>query len=153
MKIKTGIIGIISIALLLSCNKEKRYSSKLQKGEVWRVRTVNVDGLGKPFFGTWKITSDVAIYDAVPKLTWEHDSLDAVMEWQFQDKGKNIQLNYYQLCEECDATYLDTLDYLSYAITGKYKVERHGRNKMRFTSTNTLGYSGKEVMISIERKP
>ena len=152
MKIKFGIIALFSLAVLLACNKEKRYSTKLQKGEVWKVKTVNVDGIGKPFFGSWKITSDVDIYNEVPKLSWEFNEMDAIIEWQFQDKGKKIQLNYYQLCEECDATFLDTLDYVACELTGNYSVERHGRNNMRFTCSNTVGYPGKEVMISIERK-
>ena len=140
------------IMIMLGCNKELRYSNKLMKGETWEVRNITVDGNGLSTFGQWQITTDVDIYDSVPRLQWIFNNEDAVCEWQFQDKGKSFQLNYYQLCEECFGTDLDNLDYISDDLSGKYEVQRHGRNKMKFLSTTTKAYAGKSVIISIERK-
>lgn len=149
---KTLVLIATGTLLLVACNKEKRYSNKLMKGETWEVRNVTVDGNSVAFFGQWNITSDVDIYDSVPRLEWLYDSQDAVCEWQFQDKGKSFVLNYYQLCEENFATDLDSLDYVAYHLSGAYSVERHGRKKMTFESTTTKEFPGKKVVISIERK-
>lgn len=139
------------VLFLFACNKEKRYSHKLMKGETWEVRNITVDGNSLATYGQWKVTSDVDIYDSVPRVQWLVDNQDALFEWQFQKKGKVFQLNYIQLCEECDGTELDDLDYMTYDLTGSYDVERHGRKKMQFTSKSTIAYPGKLVRISIER--
>ena len=99
----TAILLIIGTA----CNKEKRFSNKLMKGETWEVRNITVDGNSLGINGQWQITTDVDIYDSVPRLQWIFNNEDAVCEWQFQDKGKSFQLNYYHLCEECFGADLD----------------------------------------------
>jgi hypothetical protein len=147
-----SIFGIICITtLLLSCNKEERFSGKLMKGETWVVKNVSIDGNGLGIYGIWEITTDVNIYDSVPSLTWTEQG-DAVMEWQFLEKGKKFALSYVQQCDECNGEDLDDLDYLAHDLTGTYEVEKHKKKKMSFTSTNALGYTGKEVKISIERE-
>jgi hypothetical protein len=140
-----------SFLLLQSCNKENRYSTKLMKGETWTVEHIKIDGQEFDYTGKWYIESGVDIYDSVPTLEWTVDGLDAFFEWQFQDKGKTLQLNYNQLCSEADGTLIDTLDYTGHDISGAYNVERHGRNRMEFTSSVTIGHPNKLVEISIER--
>lgn len=146
---------LILSALLLTfsaCNKEKRFSRKFIKGEVWSVTAIRVDGTKMPFKGEWLISQDVDIYDSVPQCIWKLGSMDAVFEWQFQNKGKSLQLNYMQLCAECEASEMDTLDYIAFNLTGNYSVEQHRRNKMRFSSTETIGYVGENIEIALERK-
>jgi len=152
MKTKNILKVLIALVLILSsCNKEKRYSQKLMKGEVWSIKYIKINGTESDFHGQWFIQSDVNIYDSVPTLEWKQDAMDAFFEWQFQDKGENIQLNYSQLCSEAEGSLLDTLDHIGYAMTGLYSVERHGRNKMEFKSNSTLGYTPNNVEISLER--
>ena len=145
------ILFLTAMVVFTSCNKEKRYSNKLMKGEVWKVNYIRVDSEPIEFYGEWLIESDVSIYDSVPTLEWKQDNLDAFFEWQFQNNGKNFQLNYNLLCSEADGTLLDTLDYIGNDITGTYEVERHGKNKMLFNSTNTAGFANKQISIFIER--
>lgn len=141
------------VVLFASCNKEKRFSNRLQKGEKWMVESIRIAGeevTGS--LGFWLIKSDVDIYEQVPSLVWERNAESTLCEWQFQDKGKSFQLNYYQLCEECDGTLLDSLDYDAYNLTGNYTVERKNRKQMEFRSNSTVGYSNSEVVISIQRQ-
>jgi hypothetical protein len=147
------IVFTLLTALLVfgSCNKEKRFSKRLQKGEIWQVQHIKVNNQEIAFKGEWYIQSDVNIYDSVPTLEWRLDTMDAFFEWQFQEKGKNFYLNYSLLCSEADGPMLDTLDYIGYDISGVYSVERKGRNRMEFISNSTLGHSGKSVEIFIER--
>jgi hypothetical protein len=151
MSIKFSYVSIIFLLILSSCNKEKRNSNKLMKGEVWEVKLISVDGEDKQVYGKWSIETDVDIYDTVPRTEWKFSDQDAVFEWQFDDKGKSFHLQYVQLCEESAGDQLDALDYQTYALSGKYEVERHGKNKMEYKSTATLGYTGKTVEISIQR--
>ncbi len=146
-----AIVYFVSIFILFSCNKEKRFSNRLMKKEKWQVVDIYVDGTKSQFFGNWTVSQNVDIYDSVPSTIWMWDNQDAVFNWQFQDKGKSFQLNYQQQCLECNASDLDSLDYFLYNISGKYQVQKHGLNKMIFTSTNSFLYSGKKVEINIRK--
>ena len=118
---KTRITSfLLLLFVVISCNKEKRYSTKLQKGETWQVIEVSVDGTNTQLFGQWKVTSDTDISEQVPELTWTTPNIgNAQFQWQFQDKGKAFQLNYKLLCEECEGSLLDSLDYIANDLTGK----------------------------------
>jgi hypothetical protein len=140
------------ILILLSCNKEKRYSTKLLKGEAWRVVSVTIDGQISQFGGQWKIIEDQDIYEAPPTAAWLSNNEDAVFEWQFQEKGDKFQLNYLQLCEESTGSDLDSLDYFVYGITGNYDVKRHKKKEMEFRSSATIEHFGKEVVIKIKKQ-
>ncbi len=149
---KYSAIFLISTLIIVSCNKEKRFSKRLMNGETWIVNDIEVDATSLGVFGTWNITENVDIYDTVPRVLWQNGNEDAQFEWQFQDKGKTFQLNYVQLCTENEGTQLDNLDYTTFDLTGSYNVERHSSKKMEFISTSTLGYLGKKVVISLTRK-
>ncbi|MDB0037899.1 hypothetical protein N9F08_00900 [bacterium] len=148
---KLLIFSAVTLLVLTACNKEKRYSNRLMKGETWRVLDITIDGSTSAFSGEWQITTDVDIYDSVPRLQWIDNNQDAVCEWQFQAKGKSFQLNYYQLCEEPTGATLNDLDYFANDISGKYDVGTHKKKKMSFVSMNTIGFPGQKVEISIDR--
>lgn len=145
------IVFLISILLLFSCNKEKRFSKRLMKKEKWEITEIQIDGVKSIFNGNWMVSQNIDIYDSVPSAIWNWEGQDAVLNWQFQDKGKSFQLNYQQQCLECNGSDLDSLDYFLYHISGKYQVQKHGLNKMIFTSTNSLLYSGTKVEINIKK--
>lgn len=146
-----SILFLLSFVFLVSCNKEKRYSTKLMKGEVWSVTEININGAKQANVGSWNIQQGVSIYDTVPQFRWQQDTLDAQCEWQFLEKGKKFVLNYLQLCAECDGKQLDTLDYIAFNLSGPYNVVLHSRNKMSFISEQTRGNSGKIVKIILDR--
>lgn len=155
---RNTLIIITLVAFLFSCNKEKRFSKRLQKGETWLVKEITVNGEAQNFLGEWLVAENTAIveltdiYEEVPQLTWQtQDTLDAVLEWQFQDKGKTFVLNYFITCDNCDGEDLDALDYFAFDISGKYDVEQHKKKEMKFISKD-LSNSNAVVEISIERK-
>ena len=137
---------------LLACSKEKRFSNRLMRGEQWFVKSVTVAGNTSLFSGSWYITSKVNIYDTIPSASWLNQGLDASFMWQFQEKGKQFELQYTPECLECSNNELDTLDKFVNSISGKYSVEKHGQKKMSFTSNSTKNWNGLEVKISLERK-
>lgn len=145
-------LPLLFLMSVLSCNKEKRFSNRLMKGENWLVKEVKIDGQLSQINGNWKIVSDVNIYDSVPSAYWTNGNFDADFVWQFQQKGKELILQYTPTCLECQNDELDTLDFFVDALSGKYSVEKHGRNKMIFTSNSTKKWNGLEVKISLERK-
>ncbi|MDD2983312.1 MAG: hypothetical protein PHQ74_07985 [Crocinitomicaceae bacterium] len=122
------------------------------KGEVWVVTGIQADGNSLDLYGTWHILKDKDIYYSVQQALWKNENEEAVFEWQFQSKGKKFQLNYVKSCEECEGATLDELDYSVYDLTGNYEVEKHAAKKMKFISSSTIGYPGKEVVISISRQ-
>ena len=145
------ILAILSITIT-ACNKEKRYSKRLIKGEKWAVKDITVAGTSINTFGVWNVLQDVKIYETVPQVLWMADTSNAIFEWQFQQKGDIFQLNYNHDSLECDNLTLTYLDYLSYDITGTYNVQQHKRKVMEFTSSQTIKYSGQEVKITIEKQ-
>jgi hypothetical protein len=139
--------------LFVSCNKEKRASKLLMKGEVWNVKSVSVDGTEIATKGTWTVSQDVDIYAGVPEAIWKLDNTNsAIFEWQFHEKANKFQLTYKQIYEECDGEMLDEMDYLTYDLTGSYAVEKRRKKRMIFKCSETIGYSNKEVVITIEKK-
>ncbi len=147
-------LTFISAILLLSvsCNKVKPFSRKLMKGETWVLNALIIDGVESDYHGVWNVTQDVNIYDSVPQITWNTGINDAVFQWQFQEKGKKFYINYQQQCAECNGSDLDTLDYLTFNLTGSYDVVKHKRKEMIFTSSTLAAYPGKEVEIQLTRK-
>lgn len=137
--------------VLVSCNKEKRYSQKLMKGEKWKVTGVYVDEEFYGWGGTWKITSDVDIYDSVPGALWSAKGQTAAFQWQFQDKGKAFVLSYKDpTCVNCTEAPED-LDFQAYFLSGKYTVECSKNKSMKFTSKETAGFPGKNVRIDLQK--
>jgi hypothetical protein len=152
MKTKTTLLALAILSITLTaCNKEKRFSKKLIKGEKWAVKSINVEDSQINTGGTWLVTQDVVIYDQVPQVLWQNDTSNTIFNWQFQNKGDIFELNYSHDTTECDSNTLTYLDYLCYDITGTYKVEQHKKKEMRFSSEVTNGYYGQKVSISIEK--
>jgi hypothetical protein len=150
MRFITSIL-FLSI-LLLSCNKEKRFSKKLMKGETWKIVSLTVDGDYYSPYGTWLVTQDVNIYDSVPSVQWSSNGQNATFQWQFQDKGKTFEISYKDpTCINC-STPPEDLDFQCYYLSGKYEVDLHKKDRMRFVSSNTIGFPGKKVEISIDKK-
>jgi hypothetical protein len=151
MKRASLILMLLGLTIL-SCNKEKSYSKKLMKGEVWAIQNLTIGGTESEIIGDWEVIQDVSIYDTVPTIQWRLSDYDALFDWQFQDKGKVFQLNYHILCEEIAEDELDTLDFMVFDLSGKYDVEQHRRTKMTFRSEATQSFAGQMVEIAIERK-
>lgn len=147
---------LVSISLLLffvSCNKEKRFSKKLLKGETWEVTTISINGSvlnTNPH--TWYVEGD-DIYENVPLIRWfAYNGPETYFEWQFQDKGKSWVLNFFLDSTKCEGTSINDVDYLANAISGKYEVVQHKRKEMHFRSSETRNYAGQEVEIKIIKK-
>lgn len=146
------ILLLTLFILATSCNKEKRASEKLMKGETWLISEISVAGTNQEIYGTWNITDDINIYDTVPTALWKNGNEDAVFEWQFHEKAKEFIISYKCLCEENESSLLDNLDYTVHDLTGTYDVEKRSAKKMIFKSKATLGFTGKEVVITINQK-
>lgn len=141
---------IIQITLILlvafSCNKEKRYSKKLIKGEDWKVESIIADGNLINSNTTWSVQGD-DIYESVSQVSWGNGA--TTFEWQFQDKGKTWVLNNLCNCNKAEGSTLTSFDYLADDLAGKYEVITHKRKEMFFRSSETKKYSGKMVEIRI----
>lgn len=146
------LIAFSFLIALFACNKDKFYSKRLMKGDIWAVQSITINDTLSEISGTWKITQDVNIYDSVPQVYWNNNGNDAYFQWQFHEKAKKFYLNYQILCEECEPNTLDTLDYFCNALSGTYDVEKRSRKEMIFTTTTSDGFNAKKVEISLKRK-
>jgi hypothetical protein len=139
--------------IILSCNKEKRFSKKLIKGEEWQVEHIYIDGNQQSLPNiSWEVIGD-DIYKEVPLIRWGSKfSEHTYFEWQFQDKGKAWYLNFLLDSSKCDGPDLTDLDYLAHALSGKYKVEKHKKKEMIFKSNSLPQLMNKEVEIRIVKQ-
>jgi hypothetical protein len=144
---------ILIILIALACNKEKRYSKRLIKGDTWSVANISINGsvLNTNTY-TWFVEGD-DIYEHVPIIKWyANDGNETYFEWQFQDKGKSWVLNFYLDSSKCEGSSIKDIDYLANSISGKYEVVKHKRKEMHFKSSETRNYAGQEVEIKIIKK-
>jgi hypothetical protein len=121
------------------------------KGDTWTLQSVSINDTVSIIKGYWKITQDVNIFDSVPQALWMNNTNDAVFQWQFHEKAKKFYINYMVQCEECEPNTLDTLDYLTYSLSGTYDVLQRTSKTMKFESSTTQGFAGKKVQIEINR--
>lgn len=149
-------IGVFLSATLVSCNKIKNRSKKLQNqplnGNVyWTVKSMTINGEESTFKGEW-LVSQGDVFDTIQTLEWTGNNPygSSHFEWQFQDKAKKFQFNHRLYCAECDGTNLDSMDYLASALSGSYDVEKQNKKRMIFSSNQTVGFSGQEVIIELE---
>jgi len=147
-----SLLVILAFTLFFSCNKEKRYSKRLMKGDFWTVQSIKINDTLSDFSGVWDVTQDVNIYDSVPQIYWKYDGKNAYFQWQFQEKGKKFYINYQVLCHECEPNTLDTLDNFCNALSGAYDVVELNRKEMKFTSNTTFGFNTKKVEIYVKKK-
>jgi hypothetical protein len=146
------VLYILFFTLLFSaCNKEKRFSKRLIKGDVWSITDLTVSDEAYGIKGSW-LVEDIDIYDSVPSIQWEENGQTTNFHWQFQNKGKTFEIVYKDpTCVNC-STPPEALDFQCYFLSGKYDVIVHKRDKMVFESNSTIGFKGEKVKIRVDRK-
>jgi hypothetical protein len=147
--VKVKITLILFVFVAFACSKDKSYSKKLMKGEVWTVEHLTVDGENYGILGSWQITQDVNIYESVPTANWHNSTDTSAFQWQFRNKGKTFELS---ASDTCCITALNPIDLQNFFLSGEYQVQKHMKKYMEFTSSNTLGFTGQVVEIHIRRK-
>jgi len=148
-----ALLSIFLFLSLFSCNKEKRFSKRLIKGDTWSIANISINGstLNTDSY-TWFVEGD-DIYAHVPLIRWfANDGSETYFEWQFQDKGNSWVLNFFLDSTKCEGTSINDIDYLANAISGKYEVIEHKRKEMLFKSSETRNYASQEVEIKIIKK-
>jgi len=149
MKVVYPIFCICLSLFFNSCDKNQNNSNKLMKGEVWQVEYILIDGENQVFKGRWQIIQDVDIYENVPSALWRSEGQEKVFYWQFRNKGKTFEILPDTICNGS----VQDLCFFSYSISGEYLAKRHSKKKMIFSSSNTKGFPGKLVEISIGKIP
>ena len=142
-------IFYISIILLfttiVSCNKNKQSSKKLQ-GTTWKFTSVKIDGVSDSSLATLKF-NEGNIYNEVITGIWMNQlmtqSEDVIFAWQFRDRGKTFELSNQSNGD--DALQCSEL-------RGIYATDELTETKMRIISTSTLGYINKKVEIELVKQ-
>jgi len=145
------IFIIILITFLTACNKDKRQSKKLMKGEKWRISQLMVDGASEDVVKKM-VFSKCDIYDEYCTALWiSKDNDTATFYWQMNEKGSEFKLMRYNDADSC-CSQATAADYYCFQLSGTYQVIKAKRNEMIFESTATLGYNGQKVRMVLERQ-
>lgn len=147
-------ISVTTILLLTTaaCNKTKQVSKRLS-GETWRVTELTVDGVSEDHLPSLRF-EDCDIYDESCKGEWEHDDAHAHFIWQVREKAKKFELSNQSSLEdahdgghEAEENILQCQNF-----SGVYDIKERSRSKMELTTTTALGFSGKTVVLKMEKQ-
>lgn len=149
------LVLFLMAGIIAACNKEKRFSKKLKKGEKWELVSLKVNEQSLGIASTWQVHSS-DIYEIISTVEWRSSAVGAspeatICEWQFQEKGKKFRMQYLHQSTDSDGAELEDLDYVAYQLTGTYEVLEHKKKSMHFRSSETLAYPGQVVDIELKR--
>lgn len=146
------IVYITLFALTLlgySCNKTKTSSNRLD-GQKWNVTELSVDGVNQTQLPVIKF-SECEIYKESCKGLWYlGETGHGGIVWQVRDKGKTLEISN-------QADHSHTIEDVKaaeqcIAFSGVYKIISSKRKKMEFETSSAYAYSGKKVVLKIERQ-
>lgn len=144
---KTASI-IVLISLMISCNKSKKYSNRME-GNKWKITTISINGVAESNLPEL-LFKECDIYKETCEGTWiSTEGGRAQFAWQFRDKGKTLEIANQtdhvhgnldvKAAEQC----------ISY--TGVYNVVKSKRKYLSLKSSVINGHQGKEVILELER--
>lgn len=148
------IILLASVTLIVAlaftaCNKTKLYANQLDGGE-WYVTELSVEGINEAELPHWNI-GDCDAYKESCTGEWKNDEGgNGKFAWQFREKGKKFEISNQSELTGDHAQ--DEVVLQCQNFSGVYDVIEHKKKSMKFESTTTLGFSGKKVVITIEKK-
>ncbi|MBN4073185.1 hypothetical protein JYT74_03980, partial [Crocinitomix catalasitica] len=92
-----------------------------------------------------------SIYDELCNASWDVGNSGAAdFIWQFNDSGNTFEISNQSDSISSLANSAAMLQ--CYNFSGVYDVVEHKKDKMEFTSTSTIGYSTKTVIIRLEKQ-
>ncbi len=150
---------ILTVALVFTaCNKTKIYANRLDGGD-WKVTELSVDGTNEAELPKWTI-GDCDAYKESCTGDWKNDhNHTAKFAWQFREKGKKFEISNQSKVEDVTAGLTGDMFFHAEELadqcvnfSGTYEVVEHKRKMMEFKSTTTIGFSGKTVIIKIEKE-
>lgn len=145
-------LAIVAVTVV-ACNKTNQRSKRLIKGGEWTVTELTVDGVSEEELPSWEI-SDCDPYEAVCIGHWENEEGGhAEFAWQFNDKGESFIISHQAEEGEHEHEHADEeAAEQAYNFSGTYEVLEYSKTKMKFTSTETVGFPGQTAVIVIEKK-
>ena len=150
---------ILTVTLVFAaCNKTKTYANRLDGGE-WKVTELSVDGVNEAELPSWDV-EECDGYKETCKGAWKDDHGHHIhFAWQFRDKGKTFEISNQTTAEEATEGQIgegfqqaEELCFQCQNFSGVYSVKEHKKKSMSFESNSTIGFSGKKVVIKIEKK-
>jgi hypothetical protein len=148
----SGILLAIGFTII-ACNKTSSNTKKLDGGE-WQITQLSVDGMEVEELPHWVI-AECDPYEETCTGQWLNDEGgEAKFAWQFNDKGKVFEIaNQSELLEEDEHEHGEHEAAMQCQyFSGAYQVVEQKKKAMKFESSTTLGYSGKKVVLAIEKK-
>lgn len=151
MKMKNIVILSIGIVLLVfaaSCNKTKMNSKTLQ-GSTWNFTSLTINGVADTNLAELEF-AEGNIYKEVLLGKWHNaghshgaGAAEVSFAWQFRDKGKTLEISNQS--EGDDAIQCSQL-------SGVYNVVSSSKTEYELSSSSTVGYSGKTVIIKMNKE-
>lgn len=149
MKKSAHCIAIVAIFAFASfgCNKTSFYTNRLGDSE-WSAQELSVDGVNQVELPSWDL-SDCDPYDESCTGDWEIHGGKSSFVWQFREAANRFEISNQSVTTGDHST--DEAVIQCQQFSGVYDVVKREKDAMEFTSTKTLGFTGKKVVIKITR--
>lgn len=148
IKIKTLGLLLITLFFINSCDKNKRYSRRIDDDK-WKVTKLTVDGNEQDSLPVIKFNF-CDIYEETCEGSWTSADGKAKLAWQFRDKGKTFEISN-QTDHGHDLADVKAAEHcINY--TGVYEVVKSKRKYLEIKSLRTYGYNNKVVLMILEKQ-
>lgn len=143
---KKSLVTFIILFLIIGCNKDKKLSNRLS-GEAWEVSALaigdnSINELPELNF------NDCSIYKESCSAKWNLNDSSADFIWQFREKGSILEIsNQSTLTNSKNNAVTQCM-----SLSGVYEVVESDKKRMQIISENTIGYTGKIVSITLNKK-
>jgi hypothetical protein len=145
---KSSLLLSACCLALLSCNKTRFYTNRLD-GEDWSATELSVDGVSQSELPFWKL-SECNPYKELCSGDWSnHHGGKSIFFWQLRESAKKFEISNQSSTTGNHDT--DEAVMQCQFFSGIYDVVKRDKNEMEFTSTNTVGYPGKKVVLKLAR--
>jgi hypothetical protein len=142
----TATVAFLAFAFF-GCNKTSFYTNRLGDAE-WSAQELSVEGVNQAELPSWDL-SDCDPYEESCTGDWEIHGGKSSFIWQFRESAKKFEISNQSVTTGSHS--LDEAVIQCQQFSGVYDVVESEKDEMEFTSTKTLGFPGKKVVIKITR--
>lgn len=146
---KVFLYSVVLAILFASCNKDKRASKRFMRADVWHVKTLTVDDEIQDAEKVKWLVSECDIYEELCAAVWSLEDKTSQFYWQFNEKAETFTISRVVAAEDCGDFYTEEVEQQTFLFSGVYNVIKSKRNEKVFESTETIGFKGKKVSITL----
>ncbi|MDQ3191514.1 MAG: hypothetical protein M3Q58_07970 [Bacteroidota bacterium] len=135
------LVLLAAMVVFIGCTKDKRNANKID-GKTFNVESISIDGSNMAGDLPTVAFENCRIYKETCSGSMARASENAAFAWQFREKG-----DVFEISNQSEGA--NEITKLAISLSGIYNVEENKRGNFRISSSNTVGYPGQNVTITM----